>query len=440
MVSYKKYFANKKVTVLGLGLLGKRIGDIQFLSKNGAHILVTDLKNKKDLTPAIKQLHGYKNITYRLGEHRFEDFENIDFVLKGQGTPLNSPYILHAQKKGIPIEMDESLFFKFAPKSIRVIGVTGTRGKTTTTMLIYHTLKKAGIRVHLGGNIKGTALLSLLPKVKEGDTIVLELSSWQLQAFSHIKYSPPFAVFTNFFPDHMNYYNNDLNLYYGDKANIFKYQNKKSVLVVGEQVASRIKKNKINSKIYVVGPQNIPKDWNIKIPGLHNKENIACAVKTLKAYGLSNENIKKGVESFSGVDGRLKFVKMYKGISVYNDTTSTTPEALSVALASFPNKHIVLLAGGTSKMLNLSKAVDAIKKYPNEVVLLPGTGTDELIKNSLDKNIITVKTLKEGVLKAINLSTKGTILLFSPGFASFGLFKNEYDRGEQFEKIIKLLK
>lgn len=449
MDSYKTYFKNKRVTVLGLGLLGKRLGDIQFLSKYGAHVLVTDLKSKKELLSSIKKLKGYKNITYRFGEHKKEDFQNIDFVLKGQGTPLDSPYISHAKKLNIPIEMDESLFIKLASKNIKIIGVTGTRGKTTTTMLIYHTLKKAGIRVHLGGNIRDTALLSLLPKIKEGDTIVLELSSWQLQAFRDMKYSPEYAVFTTFMPDHMNYYKNDLALYFDDKAQIFKYQKKKDVLVAGEDMVVKIKKYKYNAKLKIGRKNSIPKNWKIKLPGEHNLLNISCAVQILKAYGLKMDSIQKGVESFRGVDGRLKYIKTYKGVEIYNDNNSTTPHALEVALKSFRDKHIVLLCGGTSKGLDTSIAISAIKKYVSELVLLPGTGTNELLSGisnfkdlpiTKENKITKVVSLKDGVKKGLNFCTKGSIFLFSPGFTSFGLFKNEYDRGDQFEKIIKELK
>ena len=215
MRDFRDYFKDKKVTVVGLGLLGKRLGDIAFLSEFGAKVLVTDLKTAKELAPSIAKLKKYKNIEYVLGKHRMEDFENRNFVLKGQGVPLDSSYITHARKQGIPIEMDESLFVKLAP-DVKIIGVTGTRGKSTTTVLIYEILKQAynspSIKlggkkpsVFLGGNIKGTAALPLLEVVKVGDTVVFELSSWQLQGFGEAGISPHISIFTNFMPDHMNY-------------------------------------------------------------------------------------------------------------------------------------------------------------------------------------------------------------------------------------------
>ena len=282
MSDYKQYFKGKKVTVLGLGLLGKRLGDIAFLAECGAKVLVTDLKPSTALRPSLKALRKYThstklsagNIKYILGEHRFEDFEKCDFVLKGQGVALDSPYIKHAKKKGIPIEMDESLFAKLAPK-VKIIGVTGTRGKTTTTVLIYEILKEAFSnpstalgtkkpRVFLGGNIRGTAALPLLKDVQDGDFVVFELSSWQLQGFGEAKISPYISVFTNFMPDHMNYYGSTtlttskaLERYFKDKSYIFKFQKKNDVLILGFSMKNLVKNTK-SKKIYA-NIKNIPK-------------------------------------------------------------------------------------------------------------------------------------------------------------------------------------
>jgi UDP-N-acetylmuramoylalanine--D-glutamate ligase len=441
MKGYDTYFKDKKITVLGLGLLGKRIECIKFFSLCGAHVLVTDLKNKADLKPAIDVLKGYKNITYRLGEHKLKDFETCDFVLKGQGTPLDSVYIAHARKNNIPVEMDEALFLKLAPKGVKVIGVTGTRGKTTTTMLIYHTLKSAKTgRVFLGGNIKGTAVLPLLKTIKSGDTLVLELSSWQLQGFHDAGISPHISVFTNFMPDHLNYYGGSMDLYFKDKSYIFTNQTKEDFCIAGESVYSRIKKLRLQSKLINAKSDDVPKSWKLLIPGEHNKANASCAYQALKSFGLKDSDIKKGFESFTGVEGRLSYVREYKGVSIYNDTCSTTPASLLAALKSFPGKYIVLLAGGVSKNIPLEGISKQIKKHADELVLLPGTGTNELVFDFKEYTIYETNNLKQAVKQALDLATKGSILLFSPGFASFGLFKNEYDRGEQFEKIVKELK
>ncbi len=204
--SIKEQFKGKKVTIMGLGLLGKGIGDARFLAECGADVLVTDLKTKEQLAAALEELKDYKNITYVLGEHRLEDFRDRDFVIKGGGAPLDSIYIAEARKHKIPVEMDASLFAKHTEATI--VGITGTRGKSTTTQAIYEILKtyyKKGT-VFLGGNVRGTATLPLLLEAKKGDVVVMELDSWQLQGFGEAQIAPHISVFTNFLPDHLNYY------------------------------------------------------------------------------------------------------------------------------------------------------------------------------------------------------------------------------------------
>ncbi len=368
------------------------------------------------------------------------DFENKDFILKGQGTPLDSLYIKHARKQGIPIEMDESLFIKLAPKNIKVIGVTGTRGKTTVTILVYHILKKAGVRVHLGGNILGTAALPLLAKVRSGDTVVFELSSWQLQGFGESKISPHIAVFTNFMRDHLNYYGGSMAKYFKDKSFIYTSQKKGDYLIMGESLKKKIKK--VASKVIVATEKSVPANWETYLRGAHNAANIACAVEACRTYGISEENIKKGLATFKGVPGRLEYVRVYKDIAIYNDTCATTPEALLAGVTALSNNdNIVLIAGGTDKGLDVSSLAKTLPKYISRIVLLPGTGTDKLyFKNTKSLSVVSAKNLKDAVRQALKIACPGDTILFSPGFASFGIFKNEYDRGDQFMKIVKRLK
>ncbi len=432
-MNFQQFFKGKKVTVVGLGLLGKRLGDIAFLAESGAEVTVTDIKSSQELRPSLVRLRKYKGIKYVLGKHRMQDFENKDFILKGQGVALDSPYIAHARKKRIPIEMDESLFAKLASK-VKIIGVTGTRGKSTTTVLIYEMLKRAGLRVHLGGNIKGTAALPLLNEVNPpaggGDIVVFELSSWQLQGWGEAGISPQISVFTNFMPDHMNYYNNNLKIYFNDKANIYKNQKKNDLLILGPSM------KRVKGPARTIVSKNIPKSWKVALPGKHNLENIACAVEVAKALKVPEKIIKKTVENFKGIEGRLEFVKNLHGVKIYNDTNSCTPEATCVALETLgQKKNVVLIVGGTDKNLVLKNLEQDIKKYAKAVVLIPGNGTSRLkIKGHKTEN------LKQAVKTALGLASRGDTILFSPAFTSFGMFNNEYDRGEQFMKIIKKLK
>lgn len=446
MENYKKHFRDKKITVMGLGLLGRGIGDVQFLAECGANLIVTDLKNKNELKPSLKKLSKYKNIEYVLGRHRHEDFKNRDMILKSAGVPIESPYIKTARKNKIPIEMSSSLLAKLSDATI--IGITGTRGKSTVTQLVYEILKAdKKRRVFLGGNVRGVATLPLLKKVKRGDLVVMELDSWQLQGFGDSKISPHISVFTTFLPDHMDYYGDSMTKYYRDKENIFKYQEDTDFLIVGKDVAKRIKKaSKFpKSKLIVADGESIPKSWNITIPGLHNRDNIALAIEVTKALKIPQATIKKAVENFSGVEGRLQYLRTIRGIKIYNDNNATTPDATIAGLKALGNKkNIVLIMGGTNKGLDMSELVKTIPKYCKAVVLFKGSGTDRL-KGAVSAlsgiEVKEVDSLEEAMKQAIELSGDSVdTILYSPAFASFGKhFKNEYDRNDQFVEIVNKL-
>ncbi len=461
MKNFKEYFKGKKVTCMGLGLLGGMLNDALFLLECGAELTITDLKSAQELASSIKKLSKFKNIKYVLGEHRLEDFKDRDFILQPGNVPPNSPYLLEAQKNNIPIHESESLFFQYA-SDIKTIGITGTRGKTTTTHLIYNILKSVyDKKVHLAGNIQGRSTLALLKFIKPGDLVVLELDSWCLHGMGDIHKSPNVSVFTNLMPDHLNFYLKNskdereaMEKYFTDKAQIYLNQNKEDFLICGEKISKRIGKTKSQPsqiKNKFDGPRKIiakkvdvPKSWKLKIKGEHNLENIACAIKACEALNISAKSIKKGVENFTGVEGRLEFVKNYKGIKIYNDTTATTPDATIMALRALADKKskIVLICGGADKGLDMSGLVKEILKYSKSVILLSGSGSLKLKQDfpKQTKEMPLVDNLKEAVLQVIKLCQKGDTLLFSPAFASFGMFKNEYDRGDQFMKLIKALK
>ncbi len=428
----KAYFKGKKVTVMGLGLLGKGLGDALFLARCGAQVTITDLKTKQQLASSVAQFKKFKNVRFVLGKHDMKDFENADMILKAQGVKLDSPYIAHARKNNIPIRMDDELFVELAPKNVKIIGVTGTRGKTTVATLIYHILKKAGKRVHLAGNIRGVATLALVPKVKAGDYVVLELSSWQLQGFGEANISPQVSVFTNFMPDHMNYYNNSLKDYFADKAQIFKHQKAGNTLVVSESLSSKIPASYKGTKV-VGRASDIPKAWKVGIVGEHNRENIALGIAAVRALNIPLTKIRAGVESFKAVEGRLQYVKSLRGIQIYNDNNSTTPEATLAALKAFPAGKVVLIVGGADKNLNMQVLMKFAEHHTKAMVFLPGTGTDKIGATS-------VPSLKAALHAALEMATRGDIVLFSPAFASFGMFTNEYDRNDQFLSLVKKLK
>lgn len=447
MQNCKKFFKGKKITVMGLGLLGRGVGYTKFLAECGADLIVTDLKTEEQLKTSVKVLKNYKNIKFVLGEHRLEDFKDRDMVIKAAGVPLDSIYIKEANKNKIPVEMDVSLFVKSAPK-ITVISVTGTRGKSMTTTLIYEILKAnekfLNRKIYLGGNIRGVATLPLLKKVKENDILVCELDSWQLQGFGEAQISPNISVFTTFMPDHMNYYKNSMEKYFDDKANIFKYQKKDDVLVIGPTMKKVITKS--NGKLLVANRKDV-EGYKFIVPGDHQKDNLACAVLACKQLGIPESNIKKAVAKFKGVEGRLQLLKIYKGIKIYNDNNATTPEAAIAgmkAVSPIPGigeKRVVLICGGDDKKLDLTNFVKTVNNECKGIFLIPGTGTDVLLQNYKIKIPYEVgKDLKGIVLSALRNSKKGDTILFSPAFASFGMFNNEYERNDLFMKIIKRLK
>lgn len=444
-MDYKTYFANKKITMLGLGLLGRGVNVAKFLADLGAELTITDKKDAVALAPSLKQLKKYKNIRYVLGEHKLEDFKNCDIVIKSAGVPLDSPYIKEARKNKIPVEMDASLFAKFTGATI--VGVTGTRGKSTVTHLLEHILTRTYPKhVFVGGNVRGMATLPLLKKTKTGDIVILELDSWQLQGFGDVKLSPHVSVFTNFLNDHLNYYKGDMQKYFDDKANIFKYQKDDEVLVLGEEALKEIKtrfKGKINSEVFVAKKSIVPKAWKIKIPGEHNRANIACVILVCQELDVSLKAIKDGVESFLGVPGRLELVRVALGVKFYNDTTATTPDGNKVALEALADKkkkNIVLIAGGADKNLDYSGMAKLVHKTVKGLVLIEGAATEKLLTHIPKKTsypVYIVDSMKDAVDTARDFAKKGDTVLLSPGAASFGVFKNEFDRGDQFVKLVK---
>lgn len=452
-MNYKEFFKNKKITIMGLGLLGRGIGYTKFLAECGADLIVTDLKSKEDLASSLKQLSKFNhakgragNITYRLGEHNAEDFRGRDMIIKSAGVPIDSIYIKEAKKNKIPVYMDVSLFIKLAPK-IKVVGVTGTRGKTMTTMLIYEILSKSikDRQVFLGGNIRGVATLPFLKKVKEGDILVCELDSWQLQGFGEDKISPNISVFTSFMEDHMNYYKNSMQEYFSDKANIFKYQNQNDFLIINPNLNKLINKDSTKAKLIKGNIKEI-ENFKFVVPGEHQKMNLALAYKVAKLFNIKDSQIKKVVKDFKGVEGRLEFLREYKGIKIYNDNNATAVQATIAgleALRSNKKKSIILITGGTDKIIDfdLKPFVKLINTSCKFVSFIPGTGTERLIKQTKIKAPYQVNdSFRDIILSAIKNTKKGDIVLFSPAFASFGMFKNEYDRNDQFVKIIKGLK
>ena len=431
----RAHFEGKHITVMGLGLLGRGVGDAEFLASCGAHLTITDLKSKEQLATSMTRLESFQNITYVLGEHRLENFENKDFILKAAGVPLESPYIAHAKERGVPVRMSADLFAEIS--GVPIVGITGTRGKSTVTQMIYEVLQASGKKVLLGGNVRGVSTLSLLKEVTSEHVAVLELDSWQCHGFGEVKMSPHIAVFTTFMDDHLVYYHNDLDAYFNDKAQIYLNQTEQDTLVLGSQVAPlALQKHKAQIRSRVIVPDALSTDIHLSIPGEHNRYNASLALAVSNVLHIPEQTAINTLTAFIGVEGRLQLVKEINGVRFVNDTNATTPDATLAGLKALSeNKNIVLIMGGHDKGIDMKKLTDAIPTYAKRVLLLAGSGTNRILPTLPDASVFD--SLQGAFNEAVAYAKAGDVVLLSPAFASFGMFKNEYDRGDQFVELVQ---
>lgn len=441
MIDSHKFFKGKRVIVMGLGLLGRGLADTIFLAQHGAIVTVTDLKTEQELATSVKRLDGLE-IHFELGGHDRVDFTAADMILRNADVPRTSKYLRQAAENGVPIEMDESLFCKLFKGTI--VGVTGTRGKTTTTMLIHRILATVRGGVHLAGNIKGCATLPLLDIVTNDDIVVLELSSWQLQGFHDAKLSPNVSVFTNIYPDHLNRYK-DMDDYIFDKKAIYLYQRGMDFCVFnGDQpeCAALCGEAPAGKDLFYL--KDVPEHWGIKLPGRHNRSNIAGALTVCTKLGVDIEAVREVTEQFLGVEHRLQTIAVKNGVKFIDDSTSTTPVAGCAALEAMGNQRVFLIAGGADKKLDPAPFVEAAASKAHRIALLNGDGTNAIHEGLVElgakhKIVGAFDNLKDAVLHLVAEAQAGDVVLLSPACASFGMFQNEFHRGDCFVSIVNEL-
>lgn len=421
---------------MGLGTLGRGVGDAEYLAKCGAELLITDLKRREELAPSLSRLERFSTIRYTLGEHRNEDFVNRDLILQGAAVSPASPYLEEARRSGVPVRMSGDLFAELS--NARIVGVTGTRGKTTTALLIHHILKTAGVPSILGGNIVGVSNLALLSLASEKHTAVLELDSWQLHGFGRESISPSVSVFTTFYPDHLHSYNNSIVRYLADKAQIFLHQESKDTLILSENVAPLIQeKYPIHAARSHTAFSGTVSTWERRIIGNHNLLNIACAVQAATALGISESTIKEAVRTFAGVPGRLELVREWKDIRFYNDTTAIIQEATIAALEALKERPIILILGGRDKKLPIDALIETIHRHTKHVVLLPGSGSERIHPHLHSASLSS--SLDDAIETAINHAMPGDTVLLSPAFSSLGFYDSVFERGDIFRSIVQAL-
>jgi len=454
-------FKDKKILVMGLGLHGGAVSVVKWLLKKDVKLTITDLKTKKELKKSldmINKIKGSKNIQYTLGKHKLKDFENQDLIIQNPGVPRDSKYILRARDNNIPIINEALMFFGLYPS--KVIGITGTRGKSTTSTLTHKILKSKIKNNVLAGNIATTPMFTVLDKLKKNSLPVLELSSWHLESLEEYGVSPYTAVITNILPDHLNRYDN-FNEYKKAKIAIIKNQKKDDIAILNYDNIHTKKLNKktkakvyyfslkkkvkggyiLNNNIYFNNIKVMSLD-NIKLLGEHNLYNILSAITIAKIIGISNKNIEEAVNNFKGIDYRLQYIGKIKGLSVYNDATSTTPDATIAAINAMKKDNIILIAGGEDKLLKYNNLAKIIKQKVGFLLLLSGSASDELIKELKKvrfedyKMISDIKKLKTAWKSALkHASNDNCCILFSPSAASFNMFLNEFERAKEFNKL-----
>lgn len=474
----------KRALVMGLGVHGGGLGVARFLVGQGADVTITDLRGPDQLQPSLDALAGLP-VRYVLGRHRDDDFRAADLVVRNPGVPRESRYLQIARAAGAAIEMEMTLFFRLCPGPI--LGITGTKGKTTTTLLAGAMLRQQYPDTVVAGNLRVSAL-EALPRITAGTPVVLELSSWQLEGLGEARLSPRYACVTNLSPDHLDRYKS-MEAYAEAKQQIFLHQGNEGIVVLNwddaplrEQFAAAAPgevvwfSNGAGPAVYE-GRGSLYRDnslywshrrqdeWigpidNPNLLGDHNRANVAAAAALAKAFGITNESIRAAISSFAGVEHRLEPVRELDGVRYINDTTATAPEAAIAALRSF-DAPIVLIAGGADKTLPFDGLARAIVERAKAVVLLAGTATPKLeaaLRATTDDRFSRINppssvvagrrsVVVEGpfddfaraVAAARGLAAPGDVVLLSPGCASFGMFRNEFHRGEEFRRIVNQL-
>lgn len=435
-LQFAKDYQQKKVLIFGLGLQGRGVGDVQIFSQIGAQVKVTDKKSANQLAPSLKLLKKYPDLSFSLGKTTKNDILWADVIIRNASVPWNHPLLQLARSKSIPVKMDAALFFEYAqPK--KAIAITGTRGKTTTTHLIYQVLRASKHKSTLAGNCTPTASLELLKKYDPETYYIFELSSWQLQAFDQEKISPPISLITNFFPDHL--LDKTYPEYIHDKLAIFKYHTKTGMLFANQDNPDCRKYIKNSPGKIIWFTKNQVKHLKLKLKGKHNQENVAAAMAVFSHLGIKSKMAIQTIENFSSIPYRLENIATVNQVTFINDTTSTTPIATIKALDTYPNS--IILIGGATKNLPIDQMVKSLERKAKKIILLKGQGANQ-IKTKIPKSKLLsgeFSSLKDAVITAFNLAQPGDTILFSPGFLSFEMFQNEFDRGEQFNQIVKEL-
>lgn len=429
-ISFRETFQHRHILIFGFGILGGGKAVLEVFQQFPCEIIITDKKTEEQLNESLKLIRDTNLSKTRFGEHNQADIDWADIIIKNPAVPSSHPLIQYALQQKKWVTTEAALFLKFT--DTKTIGITGTRGKTTTTLLTHHLLSTDTTQqVLLGGNIRDIGSLALLLRETPQTISVLELSSFALEGCHWEKVSPSYGAITNIFPDHLDRYHS-VEQYAQEKAAIFLYQKSSDQLFLNAQNDwTPTFQKQAHSQVTLVQP-NQEVIQTLRLKGEHNQWNAAFAVTIAQSVGVEESVIKHALTSFIGAPFRQQMVGQHHGRTFINDSTSTTPEALLVALQTFP--HACFIIGGATKNLPLQKLVPIIESYQGNILLLQGSGSDEL-QQKLTKKLSVFENLQKAFYFAVH--SQYNEIVFSPGFTSFELFKNEFDRAEQFNQLVE---
>lgn len=441
-------YDNKKMFILGMARSGYEVAKI--LASHGCKIVITD--GKKQDEDHVKQLLSL-GIEYIETENQADLLDNtFDYVVKNPGIKLNVPVVEKAKDLHIPVINELEVAYHYLPQGVKIIGITGANGKTTTTTLTYEILKEADLPVHLGGNI-GYPMSSLIQRVEKNDIIVLELSAQQLHDFEDFK--TDIGILTNLTEVHLDHFGTYDN-YKRCKKKVFAHHTKENIAIIngGDTDVVELTKDLVstivtfsskgkndlyidNGAIYYRSEKVVDLS-DIRLKGNHNYENIMCAIAVAKQFNVDNTVIQKVLANFSGVEHRLEFVKRVEGREFYNDSKATNVKSTQIALNSFHQPTILLLGG-----LDRGHSFEELYKYMNNVKFVVCYGQtkeriEEFCKSKKIECYVKV-TLQEATKVAYNLSKEGDIILLSPACASWDQYACFEDRGEDFKQTVEKL-
>ena len=454
---FEKNIKNKKVAVIGVGV--SNIPLIDYLYEKQAIVTIFDNKEAEKIPKEISEKIKKYNFEFYFGSRSLDNLHGYDIIFRSPSCLPTKPELVREKERGAIITTEIEQLIKMAP--CKVIGITGSDGKTTTTTLTAKILEDAGYNVYLGGNI-GIPLFTKLKDIKPEDIIVLELSSFQLMG---MEVSPDIAAITNITPNHLNVHK-DYQEYIDAKKNIYKHQKSTGILVLNaDNELTNACQDDANGDVilfsskqklsygYIVEDGIIKKcndgirrhlisQDEIKLKGIHNLQNI-CTALALTENLVDTEKALDTVKEFSGVHHRLELVRKLNGVEWYNDSASTSPTRGISALNSF-DKEIVLIAGGADKNLDYTPFGKAIVEKNVKSLILIGQTAGKIYtaeKNELEiqnktLDIHMCETFKQSLELAKRIAKPGQIVLFSPASTSFDMFKDMYDRGDRFREEV----